>query len=456
MRAILTLLRKDFLHFFRNKAAVALTFAVPFAMIYLFGQIFGVTKKDSGPGGIPIAVVNASDSPAAVKLIDALKAEKSFQVITDFDLPDKTKRPLVEEDLRPMMNKAGAWIRFALVIPEDLVSENRLGVRLKILSNPRNEIETRTVDGLLQKTIFSSVPELLGQSLQASSKRLLGAERFEQFNGAIAAAVSTTFGGDPVEIEQRISAGDFGLSDAGGLSTDAAAATDGTAVSGKTGDLFSKLVTIEREQVVGAHVKNAAATNLVGGWAIQFLLFALTASVAGLFRERDTGIFQRLLAAPVTRAQILWSKFLYGVGLGLLQLVVLFLAGGALYGVEVFAHLPLLLLVCVFAAAACSAFAMLIAAVAPNAEAAGSLATFVILLMSAIGGAWFPLSIMPAVIRQFSKLTLVYWSMEGFSAVLWAEQSLVQIAPILGVLGGITAAAMMIAIWRFNRGKIFE
>jgi ABC-2 type transport system permease protein len=188
----------------------------------------------------------------------------------------------------------------------------------------------------------------------------------------------------------------------------------------------------------------------------MFLLFAVSGSSAAFFDEKNAGLFQRLLAAPVTRAQILWSKFLYGVGLGLLQLVVLFLAGGALYGVEVFAHLPLLLLVCVFAAAACSAFAMLIAAVAPNAEAAGSLATFVILLMSAIGGAWFPLSIMPAVIRQFSKLTLVYWSMEGFSAVLWAEQSLVQIAPILGVLGGITAAAMMIAIWRFNRGKIFE
>jgi ABC-2 type transport system permease protein len=97
----------------------------------------------------------------------------------------------------------------------------------------------------------------------------------------------------------------------------------------------------------------------------------------------------------------------------------------------------------------------LLAAVAPNAEAASGLATFLIMLMSALGGAWFPISLMPAFIQELSKLTLVYWSMEGFSAVLWAGQSFTQILPILGILGGITAAVMSLAIWRFNRGKIF-
>ena len=75
--------------------------------------------------------------------------------------------------------------------------------------------------------------------------------------------------------------------------------------------------------------------------------------------------------------------------------------------------------------------------------------------MSAVGGAWFPITFMPEVIQHFSKLTLVYWSMEGFSAVLWARQSLLQILPILGILGGITAGVMALAVWRFNRGKIF-
>ena len=58
MRTILVLVRKDFANFFANKAAVSLTFIVPFALIWLFGQVFGVNRTDSGPTGIPLAVVN--------------------------------------------------------------------------------------------------------------------------------------------------------------------------------------------------------------------------------------------------------------------------------------------------------------------------------------------------------------------------------------------------------------
>lgn len=474
MRNILALLRKDFLNFRRNRAGLSLTFIIPFAMIYLFGQIFGVNQKDSGPSGIPVAVVNASNNPAATKLVAVLSKEKAFRVITDTDGPNHARRPLTEADLRPLMQKPGADFRFALVIPEDVISETEIGLHLKFLSNPRNEIETQTVNGLLQKAIFSHVPELLGQSLQVRAKKILGGANLERFNGTIANAVAGAFGGNAAEIKQRMEAGDFGFGEINPpkkpadptlrrLDTPApapapqpsATATNTAAEKDSTPDMFSKIVRFDTEQVVGTKVKNPMGTTLIGGWAIQFLLFALSASAQSLFRERDAGIFQRLLAAPVSRTQILWSKFLYGVALGVVQLVVLFIAGGAIYGIEVLPHLWLLAIVCVFAAGACTSFGMLLAAVSPSPEAANGLATFLIMLMSAVGGAWFPVSLLPQFIQQFSKLTLVYWSMEGFSAVLWAGQSFVQILPILGILSGIIALVMSIAVWRFNKGKIF-
>jgi ABC-2 type transport system permease protein len=464
MHPTLVLVRKDFTNFFRNKAAVSLTFIVPFVLIYLFGQIFGVNRKNPGPTGIPIAVVNASPNPAAVELVDALKAEKSFKVITTFTLPDKSTRPLTEADARTLMQATDAPYRFALILPADLTSPTNLGLRLKILSNPRNEIETQTVNGLLQKTIFTSVPQLIGESIQNSARNFLGDARFKQFNGTIASAVADAFGGDKEKIQRDLESGQL-APDLRRL--DAPNSTDSDnqkskiknqksgAAPAPAYDALSRVLRLETEQVVGANVKSPAATAIVGGWAIQFLLFALSASATSLFRERDAGIFQRLLASPVTRAHILWSKFIYGVAIGLIQLLVLFFAGRILFGIEVEKHLGLLIIVCIFAAGACTSFGMLLAAVAPNAEAASGLATFLIMLMSALGGAWFPISLMPAFIQELSKLTLVYWSMEGFSAVLWAGQSFTQILPILGILGGITAAVMSLAIWRFNRGKIF-
>lgn len=442
MRIILTLLRKDFSRVLRDKAALSLTFIVPLALIYVFGQIFGAGGNDTGPAGFPLAVINASSEPGALKLLEALKAEKSFKVITTYVNADKTVRPLNEADLKPMMRENN--FRFAVVIPADLVRKNELGLHIKILSNPRNEIETQTVNGLLQKTIFSSVPELLGQSLQARARGLIGEGRLENFNRSLADNIAGSFGGNSERIFENVRNGNMGLSDAVGGS------------GGAAGNFLERLVQIETEQVIGKDVKSPMATRSVGGWAMQFLLFALTASATSLFNEKEHGLFQRLLSSPATRAHILWSKFLYGVCLGLVQLIVLFIAGRFMYGIEVEHHIGLLVLVCLFAAAACTAFGMLLAAISPSPEAARGLGTMLILMMSAIGGAWFPVSIMPEFIQSLSKLTLVYWSLEGFQQVLWADASFGELLPTLGILAAITAVVMAVALWRFNRGRIFD
>jgi ABC-2 type transport system permease protein len=446
MNAILVLLRKDFSLLVKDRVSIVITFVVPFALIYLFGQIYHVNSKDPGPSGIPVAVVNQSANPAAARLVEALKAEKSFKVLTQFVNSDGTRRPLEEADLRGLMRKDE--FRFALVIPEDVIRADGIGIRLKTYSNPRNEVEAETVQGILQKVIFSKVPELLGQSLQARARAYMGEARLDRFNTAIASAVADSFGGDPGKIRSRISNGEFGLRRLDTPDPAQPATSDGGALS--------NIVRLENVQVAGAKVKSPMATLLVGGWAMQFLLFALTASATALFRERDLGIFQRVLAAPATRGSILWSKFLYGICLGLIQLTVLFTAGHVLYGIDVFGHLGLLLVVCVFAAAACTSFGMLIASVSPTPESARGLSTFVILLMCAIGGAWFPVSFMPEFIQRFSKFTLVYWSMEGFSQVLWSDASLAELLPTLGILALMTAVVMGFSVWRFSRGRIFE
>jgi len=200
---------------------------------------------------------------------------------------------------------------------------------------------------------------------------------------------------------------------------------------------------------------SAMATQLVGGWAMQFLLFALVWSANSLFQEKDLGIFQRILSGPVPRSAILWSKFLYGVCLGLLQLMILFAAGHVLFGIEILPHFPLLALVCVCAAATCSAFGMLLASAANTLEVARGLSTFFILLMSALGGAWFPISMMPQFMQHLSRFTLVYWSIDGFRQVLWAHASSGGLLQTIGILVGIAAGLLSVAWWRFNRSQIF-
>jgi ABC-2 type transport system permease protein len=477
MRPILVLLRKDFTLMLRDRASLSITFLVPFVLIYLFGQIFGVNRPDPGPRGIPLAVVNASDRPAAARLLDALKAEPTFRVVTDYVNPDQTRRPLTEADLAPLI-RANEF-HFAVVIPADVIRSDRLGLHLKVYSNPRNAIETQIVNGILQKTLFSNVPQLFAQAGRERAVALIGGSSFARFNRGIADTIAQAFGGDADRIRQRMEDGESGMRrlDLAGVAAPAPApaatapaagpaspgqapaspaAAPTTATAAANPNLLSRVVQLDDVQVVGKEVKSPQATLLVGGWAIQFLLFALAASANALFYEKDHGLFQRLLSAPVTRSDILWSKFLYGVSLGLIQLIVLFTAGHVLYGIEILPYLGRLVLVCIFAAGACTSFGMLLASLVSSPEAGRGLATLLILLMSAIGGAWFPVSLMPDFIQTLSKFTLVYWSMEGFSQVLWAHAGLVELLPVVGILGGITAAVMAVAVWRFNRGKLFD
>jgi ABC-2 type transport system permease protein len=441
MRTELILVGNELRRFMHDKTALSLTFLVPVVLIYIFGHVFGVMGDGGGPAGIPIAVVSETKAPVASAITSALRREKAFKVLTTEKQDDK-EVPLTEARVRERM-QAGS-LRFALIFPPDTENDESFGLKLKFLNNPRNEIETQTVTGLVQKTIYTSAPQALLLSLQKKGVKFIGQEKFDQFNRALAGSIAQAFGGDASEIYSNLGKGeiDFG----GGTGT-----SDGGGES-----LFDSLIKIDSEQVGGRQVKSSMATRSVGGWAIMFLLFSLSGAATSLFDEKKAGLFQRLLAAPVRRTHILWSKYLFGMLLGLVQLSALFLAGRLLFGIDITTNLGNLLLICLAASMACVSFGMLLAAVAPTSAAANGLGTFLILTMSAIGGAWFPTSFMPEFIQKLSRLTIVYWSLDGFIKVLWANCTTLQLLPTLGILIGVAAIVNAFSIWRFNHGQIFE
>lgn len=445
MKILLTLLRKDLIGFSKDRVAVGLTFLVPIVLIYIFGQVFGVSRKDTGPSGVRLAVVNQSSAPEVAALIAALKREAAFNVVETEKGEAGAPRALTEEAVRAGFRSDR--YRFALVFPPEATADERFGLRMKFLFNPRNEIETQTVTGLLQKTIYTAAPQLLMQTMRKQAAEAIGAARTDFFYGEIAGAVSRAFGYDEAKVREAMARGDL---------PSGAAGAPGKAGGGGAGDFLDRVIRIEQEQLAGAQVKNAGATRVVGGWAMMFLLFALSGMATSLFDEKKAGLFLRLLASPATRAHILLGKYVFGIGLGLVQLVVLFCAGRVLFGIDVWSNFGNLVAVCAAAAAACTGFGMLLAAVTRTSAAAQGLATLLVLTMSAIGGAWFPVSFMPEFIQQLSKLTVVYWAMEGFAQVLWNNCTFGELLPTLGVLLGMAAALIGVSLWRFQRGPIFD
>ena len=195
MHPVFVLFRKDLANFVRDRTALSLTFLVPAVLIYIFGQVFGVNRVSSGPTGIPLAVVNQSTgSAAADEIVAALRREKTFRVISSEKDAAGVDTPLTEERARELFRENK--LRFAVVFPPDAQSDGEFGLKLKFLNNPRNEIETQTVTGILQKTIFTAAPSAMFDVLRKRAVKSIGEEPTQTFYRGIADNVAKNFGAD--------------------------------------------------------------------------------------------------------------------------------------------------------------------------------------------------------------------------------------------------------------------
>ena len=427
----------SYLRFWKDKVSVLLTFIVPLVLMTIFGSIFG--GSGSGQYGIRLAVLNQSSSPVAKQIESSLDTMKNFQIIKSFE--NDSGKAIIFDTLSIQDYVRTGKVSAALILPPDTYSDTSIGLYIKFYYDPKNDIEMQTIQGLIQQVVFSQFPSIIAQSGLRQTEKFLGMKSGTAFNRNMAIIVHKYFKIDTNRIlHPKYS--DFNI-----------AGSD----SGKNkSNIFQNIVRIENRQLVGKDVTNSWATRSVGGWAMTFLLFTLTASSTSLFEERKSGVLLRLLTSPVSRVHILWSKYLFNVSLGIIQLLFMFFAGWAMYQVDVFSNFFNLLLIIIAASTACTAFGMLLAAFSQTRQQAQGLGTLFILSMSAIGGAWFPTTFMPATIQFFSKLTVVYWSMDGFLEVLWRGVGLVSILPHLGILFGMAAIINFISVRRFKKGHIFD
>ncbi len=437
MKQVFRLFLNSYRLFWNDKVSVLLTFIVPLVLMTIFGSIFG--GSGSGPNGIRLAVLNQSSAPVAKSIESSLDTMKSFQIIKSFK--NDSGKVIIFDTLSIQDYVRTGNTSAALVLPPDAYADTSMGLYVKFYYDPKNDIEMQTTQGLIQQVVFSQFPSIIAQSGLRQSEQFLGMQSGGTFNRSMASLIHKYFGVDTnLVLHPKLSNMKITNSDS----------------TKSSFDFFKNVVRIENQQLVGKEVTNPWATRSVGGWAMTFLLFTLTASSSSLFEDRKSGVLLRLLTSPVSRVHILWSKYLFNMSLGIIQLLFMFLSGWFMFQIDIFSNFFNLMLIIIAASTACTAFGMLLAAFSQTRQQAQGLGTLFILSMSAIGGAWFPTNFMPATIQFFSKLTVVYWSMDGFLEVLWRGVGLVSILPHLGILFGMGTIINFISVRRFKKGHIFD
>ena len=216
-------------------------------------------------------------------------------------------------------------------------------------------------------------------------------------------------------------------------------------------------VAIEQESVTRIQdnsVRAAQGFNQSSpGLLVMFGLLFMVGGGTTLLQERENGTLRRFLVMPVRKSTILLGKMI-GIFIGgLLQIGILIGAAYFFFGVN-WGQAPLALLAIVISfALAASSLGLMMAALSRTTAQLGALSTMVVLAISALGGAWWPLEVVPPWMQQLGHVFPTAWAMDGFNDILTRGLGLEAVLQETFVLLGFAALFFIIGVWRFRFTK---
>ena len=402
MRDALAVAGKDLRLFLRDRTALFMTFALPIVLAMIFGSALGAMGSDEGLGKIPILVEDLDHSARSQALVEELTKSAGLDVELAQDVRQKVSD-----------GKAVAGLLVPSGFGADLDAGH--GSRLHLYRDAARTVEQQVVSGNLVPILMRLAGKELGRAMMRKGMSAFG------LSDEAAAELEKSMGG-------TLDSTDF-VSD------------------------LPKTLGLEIEDVTGETdpaQKNAGKAHAVAGIAVMMLLFSLTAAGGTILDEERQGTLQRLRLTPSAGRSILTGKALFVVGVGLLQLVVLFAFGALVFGLPVHRSPLALLVLSTSLAAAATGVGLWFAVTCRSQKQLEGLSTLVILAMSALGGSWFPLMITPTWFQKLGHFTLNAWAMDGYHAILWYGKGLDGILVEVGVLLAIALVLTLLALrgWR--------
>lgn len=434
-QTILALIAKDLLIFRRDRTALALTFLLPLAL----GSVFGTAMSgimggdsDSAPLRVGLAVEDRDQTGASRALVAALSAANGL----DVDVVDDAERR-VESGKRAC----------AILIPKGYeagVSVGRTPV-LVLLRDPAQAISQQVV-------LFQLAPVLLQQRIAVEGPGLFdSALELLDFPAAGRPGASAVLRASFEDIQTLL------------LETPAANAAEAAPAASAFDPLadLPGFLGLDVRDAAGNREdgppRSAGAAHAFSAMAVMMLLFTVVGAGGTLLQERNEGTLTRLQLTPAAGNAVLLGK-LGSVGLiALLQLVVLFAFAGLVYGVPVLADpLPLALVSCTWVLLAVG-IGLFLAVVCRSQKQLEGLSTLIILVMSALGGAWFPREITPEWFRAVGSFLPVAWAMDAFHGIFWYGKGLLPTDTREGIgrevlqMAGLAAVLLVLSVRIFAR-----
>ena len=203
-------------------------------------------------------------------------------------------------------------------------------------------------------------------------------------------------------------------------------------------------ITLKEQNITGNRISITAFEQNVPGFSLMFVLLAVMFGTAmGVHDERDWGTVERLLVAPSGFTPLLIGKLLARFVVGVLQMLCLFLWGHWMFNVSLGSSPIAFVLLTLATVFAIVAMGMLVAGLARTREQTLPLGLSFMMLLSALGGLWWPQSIQPQWMSRLGPAVFTTWAMRGLNDLILRDRGVAAIgvpAAVLLVYGAVTLA----------------
>jgi ABC-2 type transport system permease protein len=194
---------------------------------------------------------------------------------------------------------------------------------------------------------------------------------------------------------------------------------------------------------------DSMSQSVTGNGVLFILMNCMASGGVALVRERRQNTLARLLISPMKPWQIVLGKTIGVYLIGLAQAVIVFGFGwfwGVFEGVDM---LGVTLVTMLLILVGC-ALGLVMSALARREETVEALSSPVALVISALGGALFPVELSPPLLKTISKLLPTGWAMDAYHALVWDARGTLEILPHLAVLAGFAVVLLGIGVWRLR------
>jgi linearmycin/streptolysin S transport system permease protein len=198
----------------------------------------------------------------------------------------------------------------------------------------------------------------------------------------------------------------------------------------------------------------AGFSQFTFGASTQLVMFMFLTSMTAATRlvtTRQLGVSRRMVAGPTSAATIIAGEAAGRYGVALLQAACIVLVSSIVFGVSWGDPVAAGTIIALFGLVS-AGVAMLVGALASDADQAGSLGVFVGLALGALGGCMVPFQVMPPAMQAVARLLPHSWAVLGLQTLIRdGSAGIAAVAPNLAVLAVYGVGAMALAAWRFRK-----